>query len=437
MVPQLKKTPPPRAHANPAAPRFHPKPAVLAAALTLGASLSWAQVPSVPVAPSPNAWLQTGNGNDAYWIEDNRWGSGFISEGTSASQFEQQVGVSPNVGANGEVAFRMKWRWPNPAGSAEVKGYPAILSGRKPGYYSSGSMVNGNPVPLRNGSTLQQAPAGHTPGTIFPMQLPLSSLKAKFNMAHLSTPTGQGHLSFDIWLQSNPKQDSGFMNSSITHEIMIPLSNWGNYGSHNVPGGRNPMWYDHDATIAGKRYHVYATKGSDGSLLYNFGSLNGAYGKTGWKMIAFVPEVLPVAPGEIDLAAIINYVTTRRDAKGNPWAVGNEYVSSVELGVEPVVGSGDIVVYDYKIWSGASSAPAPAPAPAPSPAPAPAPTPAPAPAPSTSCPEWNTTMRYMAGAKVMRLGQAYTATTLSNSVWNVNSPPEWTPSYWSKTACSK
>ncbi|NUO73024.1 MAG: hypothetical protein HOQ10_09950 [Frateuria sp.] len=44
-------------------------------------------------------------------------------------------------------------------------------------------------------------------------------------------------------------------------------------------------------------------------------------------------------------------------------------------------------------------------------------------------------MRYMGGAKVMRLGQAYTATTLSNSVWNVNSPPEWTPSYWSKATC--
>jgi len=58
---------------------------------------------------------------------------------------------------------------------------------------------------------------------------------------------------------------------------------------------------------------------------------------------------MPVPAGEIDLAAIINYITTRQDAKGNPWAVGNEYVSSVELGVEPVEGTGDIVVYDYKV----------------------------------------------------------------------------------------
>jgi hypothetical protein len=41
----------------------------------------------------------------------------------------------------------------------------------------------------------------------------------------------------------------------------------------------------------------------------------------------------------------------------------------------------------------------------------------------------------MAGAKVLRNGVVYTATLASNSVWNVNSPPEWTPSLWSKTGC--
>jgi hypothetical protein len=43
----------------------------------------------------------------------------------------------------------------------------------------------------------------------------------------------------------------------------------------------------------------------------------------------------------------------------------------------------------------------------------------------------------MPGDQVSRLGATYTATALSASVWNVNSPPEWTPTYWSKTAaCS-
>ena len=50
---------------------------------------------------------------------------------------------------------------------------------------------------------------------------------------------------------------------------MIPLDYWGNYGAH--PGNRNPQWYDHDATINGKLYHVYATKGPDGGLRNDFG----------------------------------------------------------------------------------------------------------------------------------------------------------------------
>ncbi|TFZ05567.1 hypothetical protein EZ313_02540 [Ramlibacter henchirensis] len=307
--------------------------------------------PEIPVAASSNAWLQVGNPDDAYWMEDNRWGQSGITEGPNAHQFEQQIGVSPNVGPNGEVAFRMKWRWPNPPGSAEVKGFPSVLNGRRPGYYSTGTTVDGDPVRLPNGSTLQQAPTGHTPGTLFPMQLPVKSLKAKFNFAHLSAPTGQGQLTFDIWLQSGAKQDTGFLNSSITHEIMVPLSHWGNYGAHNVPDGRKPHWFDHTATIGGKEYHVYATKSAaDGCLRYDFMNLNGSYGRTGWKMIAFVPAVLPADPGEIDLAAIINYVATRADSCGEKWAVGNEHVASVELGVEPVAGAGDITVYDYKVW---------------------------------------------------------------------------------------
>jgi hypothetical protein len=41
----------------------------------------------------------------------------------------------------------------------------------------------------------------------------------------------------------------------------------------------------------------------------------------------------------------------------------------------------------------------------------------------------------MGGDRVLRNGTLYTATAQSDSVWNVNSPPEWTPSYWSATGC--
>jgi hypothetical protein len=298
---------------------------------------------AIAIGSHDNMFLQVGNPADAYYVEDNRWGLGAITEGAAANQYEQAVGVSPAVGAGGEVAYRMKWRWP--AGPNEVKAYPAIISGQRPGY------AWGQPVMQTNGA--MTARSGVTPGTFFPLQLPVKSLKTKFAVKNVTAPTGMGHLSYDIWLQSTPAQDSPKANSSITHEIMIPLQNWGNYGgANNLPNGRNSGWYDHDVTLGGRLYHVYATKGGDGAFLYNFapGSLNGRYGRTGWKMIAFVPDVFPVPAGELDLAAFINHVATRTDAKGNPWALGNEYVSSVELGVEPVQGTGDIAVYDYRVF---------------------------------------------------------------------------------------
>lgn len=50
-------------------------------------------------------------------------------------------------------------------------------------------------------------------------------------------------------------------------------------------------------------------------------------------------------------------------------------------------------------------------------------------------PDWNGTTRYMSGDKVTRLGKYYIALPVSNTVWNVNSPPEWTPTYWALTTC--
>ena len=53
-------------------------------------------------------------------------------------------------------------------------------------------------------------PSGPTPGTFFPMQLPMAPLYSSFNYTHNATPTGHGHLSYDIWLQNTPTQPHGF-----------------------------------------------------------------------------------------------------------------------------------------------------------------------------------------------------------------------------------
>jgi hypothetical protein len=51
-------------------------------------------------------------------------------------------------------------------------------------------------------------------------------------------------------------------------------------------------------------------------------------------------------------------------------------------------------------------------------------------------PAWNPDARYWPGQRVRRHGEVYVATRLAASVWNVNSPPEWTPNYWVPANCS-
>lgn len=331
--------------------------------------------PVVATAAMPTAWLQTGNATDAYMVEDNRWGQGSITEGSGSTQFMQEVGRALAVGSNGEVAFRTRWSWPHP--NDDVKAYPSIIRGRKPGMYGPDRKPAWEKdVLLPDGANTvsTRVPSGDTPGTNMPLSFPLSTLQSRFQYGHNISPTGQGHLVYDIWLQQNAAQDFGFASASITHEIMVPVCNWGGYGSH--PSGRPAGWYDHDATIGGILWHVYACKnfgynpvtgnwdgGSYPGVQYNFsaGGLNGAFtneetgqGRIGWKFICFVPDMpLPAdASGHvtIPLAALLNYVSTRNDERGIPWARGTEKVASVELGVEPIYGVGDITVWDYRVW---------------------------------------------------------------------------------------
>jgi hypothetical protein len=273
--------------------------------------------------------------DDPYWVINNTWGQGSIPAGA----FTQGVGGGSTP--DGRVAFRMQWQWPD--GDSEVKGYPAALYGRKPGTasYTASLLRASGKVPSSSAAA----------GAPFPVKLPVPPLNAHVAFEHNAPPTGRGHLAFDLWLQSDDTQGDHWPGSSITHEIMVPLEHWGNYGAH--PGGRNPAWYDHDATIAGKLFHVYTAKDGDGCSRYNFGSLDGTHGRAGWKFIVFIPDASPAAPADVNLAAIVNHVATRKDACGQPWAVGDEYLVSAELGVEPVVGTGDITVYDYRISSAA------------------------------------------------------------------------------------
>ena len=54
---------------------------------------------------------------------------------------------------------------------------------------------------------------------------------------------------------------------------------------------------------------------------------------------------------------------------------------------------------------------------------------------SCGAPRWNGRTRYMPGDVVWRKGDLFVARRVSARVWNVNSPPEWTPQYWSPAVC--
>ncbi|HSW16667.1 MAG TPA: hypothetical protein VLJ86_05535, partial [Ramlibacter sp.] len=52
-----------------------------------------------------------------------------------------------------------------------------------------------------------------------------------------------------------------------------------------------------------------------------------------------------------------------------------------------------------------------------------------------AAPAWEPWVRYMPGQVVWQAGSLWVASSLSASVWNKNSPPEWTPSYWAPAVC--
>ena len=56
-------------------------------------------------------------------------------------------------------------------------------------------------------------------------------------------------------------------------------------------------------------------------------------------------------------------------------------------------------------------------------------------APRCDAPRWDPNRRYFPGQVVRRKGEVYVATEASRHVYNVNSPPEWTPNYWAPARC--
>lgn len=126
-------------------------------------------VPNITTARHPHDYLQCGNANDGYWIDDNRWGAGQIHEGTASYEFMQEVERSLTVGPQGQIACRWRYNWPEylenglpvDGNTNEVKAYPSAVSGGRPGSYGDDIYPGWDyAVRLADGVVIPNAPAG-------------------------------------------------------------------------------------------------------------------------------------------------------------------------------------------------------------------------------------------------------------------------------------
>lgn len=227
-------------------------------------------------------------GIGAYVVENNTWGKAGVQ-----APYRQCAGIGP-LTDTGFVSARWTWQWPS--GPSEIKGFPQLIFGQKPGYPP-------------------------TPGAMLPMRVSDVAF-ARSDWSTKSTFTGTGQLTYDLWLTKDAVQHSCFNCAPITHEIMIALQPYGGYGLQ-----RNPAWYQGEVTIDAERYKLYKAD--------NFGT-------TGWRFI--VLQALRDRPaGSIDLRAVLVLLQQRK------LIAGTEYLTSVEFGSEPVEGTGDVFVESFRV----------------------------------------------------------------------------------------
>ncbi len=237
-----------------------------------------ATAPTAPANPAASAveldCQDQANLNDGpFRAENNTWGKG------SLTGWSQCIGLL----ASDDGSLTARWTWDWPISGSNVKSYPEIIYGQKPG----------------NKTT--------TPD--LPRQISgLDELQISYDVT--STHTGSGNLAFDIWL-TDTGDPSTWGVPPITHEIMIWLDSYGSLG----PGGN----WEEVIKIDGVPYSVYTAK--------RWGD--------GWDYVAFVRTESQTGAGSINLVSFLSYM------KSKDLITGEEYVASVEFGNEVTGGKGE------------------------------------------------------------------------------------------------
>ncbi len=216
-----------------------------------------------------------------YQAQNNTWGKGTLSG------WSQCIGIGNND--DGTLIARWTWDWLNSGGN--VKAYPEIVFGQKPG---SSTTTASLPAQINS----------------------IRSATVTYDVA--STYTGSGNLAFDIWL-TDTDNPSTWGVPPITHEIMI----WLDYYGSMSPGG---AWQGREM-IDGATYSVYVGE---------------KYGD-GWRYIAFVRAPRQQGAGTLELAAFLTYLRE----KG--LVTGEEYLASIEFGNEVAGGTGETLLNIYSI----------------------------------------------------------------------------------------
>lgn len=216
-----------------------------------------------------------------YRVENNAWGKG------SLTGWSQCVGLGR--GPDGSVAARFTWDWPDVG--TNVKAYPELIFGYKPGSSATTSYL--------------------------PMQVSaVEECTVRYDLS--ITHSGVGNIAFDIWLTDTDRPAS-FSVPPITHEVMIWLQSYGEM----KPGGT----LRERTMMSGTAYDVFVGE--------QFGS--------GWRYIAFNRVDTPRSIDTLAILPFLEYV------QQEGLISGAEYLSSIEFGNEIVAGAGDTRIRSYEV----------------------------------------------------------------------------------------
>lgn len=264
---------------------------------------STATLPSLPDGVTTVNYEDWGTITDnGYVINSNPWNEKKAPDPHAQGIF---TGVS-----NGVSFFGWQWNWNN-SNDYTILAYPEVFCGNSP-FGSMGTI-------------------GHTPG--YPYAIGGHSFHSTFDISIATSPVKGEEcwdLAYDIWILSSSCDTANYGRSDIKCEIMVWLDS---------EGALLSRWLGNPAdTITGngsKFDYYYYENQADG---------NGPGGTHPYA--AFSSEKPIHSSSGFDFAPFLSYL----EAKGVLTA--NDYVATIELGTEVVIGSGQTIVRNYSVSVG-------------------------------------------------------------------------------------